>query len=83
MCVSEKEEKQFKSEFYEEALVKALEQEIVDKSPSVYWEDIAGLQEPKDLLQEAVILPQVMPDYFKGIRRPWKGILMVVYFFKK
>ena len=28
------------------------------------------------LLQEAVVLPLWMPDYFKGIRRPWKGVLM-------
>ena len=22
------------------------------------------------------MLPMIMPDYFKGIRRPWKGVLM-------
>ena len=26
--------------------------------------------------QEAVVLPLWMPDYFKGIRRPWKGVLL-------
>ena len=30
----------------------------------------------KSLLEEAVILPLWMPDYFQGIRRPWKGVLM-------
>jgi katanin p60 ATPase-containing subunit A1 len=35
-----------------------------------------GLNEAKKLLEEAVVLPRLMPDYFKGIRRPWKGILM-------
>ena len=34
--------------------------------------DIAGLSEAKRLLEEAVVLPLWMPDYFKGIRRPWK-----------
>lgn len=34
--------------------------------------DIAGLNEAKRLLEEAVVLPLWMPDYFKGIRRPWK-----------
>eukprot|EP00958_Prasinococcus_capsulatus_P007654 scaffold706_cov418-Prasinococcus_capsulatus_cf.AAC.22 len=38
--------------------------------------DIAGLAEAKRLLEEAVVLPLLMPEYFKGIRRPWKGILM-------
>lgn len=28
------------------------------------------------MLQEAVLLPILMPDYFVGIRRPWKGVLM-------
>ena len=35
-------------------------------------DDIAGLSEAKRLLEEAVVLPLWMPDYFKGIRRPWK-----------
>ena len=29
------------------------------------------------LLEEAVVLPMWMPDFFKGIRRPWRGVLMV------
>ena len=36
-----------------------------------------GLHDSKALLQEAVVLPLIMPDFFKGIRRPWKGVLMV------
>lgn len=35
------------------------------------------MAEAKRLLEEAVVLPMWMPDYFKGIRRPWKGVLMV------
>ena len=27
-------------------------------------------------MRQAVVLPLLMPDYFKGIRRPWKGVLM-------
>merc|ERR1711920_1101343 len=38
--------------------------------------DIAGLEEAKRLLEEAVVLPLIMPEYFQGIRRPWKGVLM-------
>lgn len=41
-----------------------------------HYVSIAGLHEAKHLLQEAVVLPLWMPDYFKGIRRPWKGVLM-------
>ncbi|OAY70869.1 Katanin p60 ATPase-containing subunit A1, partial [Ananas comosus] len=28
------------------------------------------------ILEEAVVLPLWMPEYFQGIRRPWKGVLM-------
>lgn len=35
------------------------------------------MREAKRLLEEAVVLPMWMPEYFKGIRRPWKGVLMV------
>ncbi|KAG5460676.1 MAG: P-loop containing nucleoside triphosphate hydrolase protein [Olpidium bornovanus] len=31
---------------------------------------------PNQLLEEAVVLPLWMPNYFQGIRRPWKGVLM-------
>jgi hypothetical protein len=34
--------------------------------------DVAGCISAKKLLQEAVVLPLYMPDFFKGIRRPWK-----------
>lgn len=54
-----------------------LERDIVQKDPNVHWEDIADLTEAKRLLEEAVVLPMWMPDFFKGIRRPWRGVLMV------
>lgn len=57
-------------------LIEGVERDIVEGKVSVTWESIAGLEEAKHLLQEAVVLPLWMPDYFKGIRRPWKGVLM-------
>jgi len=55
-------------------LIEAIERDIIDAKVNVSWESIAGLNEAKHLLQEAVVLPLWMPDYFKGIRRPWKGV---------
>ena len=57
-------------------MIKTLERDVVDRNPGVNFADIADLDEAKKLLQEAVLLPILMPEYFKGIRRPWKGVLM-------
>lgn len=57
-------------------LIQMLERDVLDKNPRVQFDDIADLLETKKLLQEAVLLPLLMPEYFKGIRRPWKGICM-------
>ena len=40
-------------------------------------DDIAGLTEAKRLLREAVVLPLLIPNFFKGIRRPWKVHFLV------
>ncbi|XP_057334188.1 katanin p60 ATPase-containing subunit A-like 1 [Microplitis mediator] len=73
----EVEEKKFESSGNDRDLVDLLERDIVQKNPNIHWEDIADLHEAKRLLEEAVVLPMWMPDFFKGIRRPWKGVLMV------
>ena len=58
-------------------LVELLERDILQRNPDTRWEDIADLTEAKKLLEEAVVLPMWMPNFFRGIRRPWKGVLMV------
>jgi hypothetical protein len=40
------------------------------------WTDIAGLSEAKRVLEEATVLPMIMPEFFTGIRRPVKGVMM-------
>ena len=57
-------------------LIESIEQDIVKGSEKVLWSQIADLDNAKELLQEAIILPTYMPDLFKGIRRPWKGVLL-------
>jgi katanin p60 ATPase-containing subunit A1 len=57
-------------------LIQMIERDCVDSDVNVRWEDIAGLESVKELLQEAVTLPLLIPNYFKGIRRPWRGILL-------
>lgn len=70
-------ERRFDSSGYDKDLVDALERDILIRNPNVHWSDIAGLKEAKRLLEEAVVLPTLMPDFFKGIRRPWRGVCMV------
>uniref|UniRef100_A0A8C5WF95 Multifunctional fusion protein n=1 Tax=Leptobrachium leishanense TaxID=445787 RepID=A0A8C5WF95_9ANUR len=69
--------KKFDGAGYDKDLVESLERDIISRNPNVRWDDIADLEEAKRLLREAVVLPMWMPDFFKGIRRPWKGVLMV------
>jgi SpoVK/Ycf46/Vps4 family AAA+-type ATPase len=60
----------------EDEIEAAIKETIVGEKPNVKWEDIAGLVPAKAALREAIILPMVRPDLFKGARKPWKGILL-------
>ena len=71
------EERRFDGSGIDKDLIDMLERDIVQKDPNIHWDDIADLNEAKRLLEEAVVLPMLMPDFFKGIRRPWRGVLMV------
>ena len=59
-------------------LVKAVKNDLyVDPSQlqNISWDDIAGLELPKQSLQEAAILPLVRPDLFTGLRKPQNILL--------
>lgn len=57
-------------------MVGAMSEAIVTDKPNVRWEDISGLENAKNALKEAVILPIRFPEIFTGARKPWKGILL-------
>ena len=57
-------------------LIEMVEREVVDMNPNVSFDDIAELETAKRALIEAVVLPLLMPDFFVGLRRPWKGVLL-------
>lgn len=65
VTIYEKDEKVFDSTGYELHLVETLERDILQKNPDVRWRDVIGLEDAKSVLQEAMVLPLVMPDYFK------------------
>jgi SpoVK/Ycf46/Vps4 family AAA+-type ATPase len=59
-------------------MVQTIKDELyVDPSQlqSTTWQDIAGLEDAKQALQEAAILPLMRPDLFCGLRRP-RNILL-------
>jgi vacuolar protein-sorting-associated protein 4 len=59
-----------------EKLEASLSSAVVQERPNIKWEQVAGLEQAKALLQEAVILPIKFPQLFQGKRKPWKGILL-------
>ena len=60
----------------EKELIDMISGTIVTESPNVKWDDIAGLQNVKQALREAIVLPIAKPELFTGARRPWSGILL-------
>ena len=59
-----------------EKLRGALASIVISEKPNVKWEDVAGLEDAKETLQEAVVLPIKYPSIFTGSREPWRGILL-------
>ncbi|CAB1116306.1 unnamed protein product [Ectocarpus sp. CCAP 1310/34] len=51
-------------------------EDMLDSSPGVTWDSIAGLEYAKQTLQETVILPNLRPDLFTGLRAPARGVLL-------
>ncbi len=50
--------------------------EIVDSSPGISWDSIAGLQFAKQSVREITVWPLLRPDIFTGSRRPPRGLLL-------
>ena len=50
--------------------------EIVERKPDVKFSDVIGLKEAKEILREIIIVPNLRPDLFKGLRSPPRGLLL-------
>ena len=60
----------------EQELLNMISGTIVTESPNVRWIEIAGLENCKQSLREAIVLPMIKPELFTGARKPWAGILL-------
>jgi vacuolar protein-sorting-associated protein 4 len=49
---------------------------IITEKPNVKMSDVAGLEDAKQAINDAIIAPMKHPELFKGkSRQPWRGIL--------
>ena len=57
-------------------LIEKIMNEIVDMGEKVTFDDIAGLKQAKETVNEIVIYPMIRPDLFTGLRACPKGLLL-------
>ena len=57
-------------------LIEKINNEIVDTGEKVTFNDIAGLKQAKETVNELVIMPMIRPDLFTGLRACPKGLLL-------
>jgi SpoVK/Ycf46/Vps4 family AAA+-type ATPase len=50
--------------------------EIVDNKPNIKFTDVIGLSSVKQILKEIIVLPNLRPDLFTGLRSPPRGLLL-------
>ena len=59
----------------EPRLLELIENEILMSNTGVTWDDVAGLDDAKQAVKEAIMLPLTHPELFTGLREPPKGVL--------
>lgn len=57
-------------------LILSIEQYLINRKENISFNDIAGLEDAKNLLKLNVIAPLKMKEYFTNIREPAKGLLL-------
>ena len=57
-------------------LIKMIETYVMTESPNVSFKDIAGLNKAKEVLTTSILCSLKMKNFFRGLRKPPKGILL-------
>lgn len=66
----------FQTKDFSEDEIRRVATEIIQIHPGVAMKDVKNLQRVKNRIAEATTLPIKYPDYFVGIRTPYKGLLL-------
>ena len=53
-----------------------IESEIISKNHGIKFSDIIGMKDIKQALYENIVVPIIRPDFFTGIRKPQRSILL-------
>ena len=61
---------------YGKELVEKIQMEIMDTGEPVTFDDIAGLSDAKQTIQEVICWPMKRPDLFTGLRKAPNGLLL-------
>lgn len=66
------------SEKDDDPIRKQIMQTVLDSDNKVQWEDVAGLEDAKKAMFDAIIFPIERPDIFSADSpiKPWKGVLL-------
>jgi len=65
-----------KTDIEDAGLKATIEDCIITEKTNITWNDIAGLENVKQAIREAVVLPLLKPELFVNGRKPWAGILL-------
>jgi katanin p60 ATPase-containing subunit A1 len=52
-------------------LAATIRRDIFLDNPNVAWDSVAGMEDAKKLLKEAVVMPVKYPQFFTGLLAPW------------
>ncbi|XP_055337844.1 spastin-like [Paramacrobiotus metropolitanus] len=58
------------------AMAQLILDQVIDNSPGITWDAVAGQEGAKQALQENVVWPALRPEVFTGLRAPARGILL-------
>ena len=50
--------------------------DVISSDVGILFSQVIGCETAKHILQEAVILPMILPHLYTGIRAPWSGVLL-------